>query len=214
MDATFEYSHRRFVPYFVIALGILVFVVVAVGIAQPLKGPRNVALRAAALHDEKLIIDAVKAYQKTYGKLPVDPDASGVLVFSRDNNVLLDVLRNRTGQNYGNALNPRNFDILQVPPSENQKNPRGGLQISTGVWYDPWGTPYHIAINIGHAAPITAKDIPNFYSDAGPLKDEVIVWSYGENGKLGGGAATNVGFSDEPGAPAKLFGSGDVVSWK
>lgn len=216
MDGPFELTQSKLVPWIVVGLGILVFVAVLIGLFEPLNGARAVAYKSTALHDEKLIVAAVKEYEAEYHKLPVDPDASGVIVFSKDNNVLLDVLRNRTGIRTGNSLNTRGFAILQVPPAPDQVHPKGGIQTSTGIWFDPWGVPYHIAINAGKDAEMNGKNrIPAFYSDVGALKKlDVIVWSYGENRKLGGAPAMKLGFLDKPGTPGKLSGSDDVVSWK
>ena len=216
MDGSFDSPQNKFIPWIIVGFGILVFVVVLIALFEPLNGPRNVAFRSTALHDEKLIVAAVKAYQTEYHTLPVDPNASGVIVFSRDNNLLFDALRNRTGTMVGNSLNPRGLAILRVPDARDQKNPKSGIQVSTGIWYDPWGSPYHVAMDVSLDGSLNEKNrIPGFYTDVGPLKNlEVIVWSYGENGKLGGGPASKFGFSDEKGSPGRLFGSGDVVSWK
>ena len=200
---------------FVIWLGFGIVLVLLLGMLIPSNGPRTVAFNIAAHNDEMQIVAAIKAYHTEYGRYPVNPGASGVAVFSKDNNLLFDVLRNRTGMLDGNALNPRNVVILEVPAVRDEKNPMGGLQKSTGVWYDPWGSPYHIAINLDKDAAFDGKtSIPNFYSDVGRLGSDIIAWSYGPNGKLGGGPALKLGFSNEPGAAGKLFGSGDIVSWK
>lgn len=216
MDRPFDFTQSRLVPWIVVGLGVLVFIAVLIALFEPLNGRRAVSYRSTALHDEKLIVAAVKAYEDEYHNLPVDPNASGVIVFSKDNNVLLDVLRNRTGTSWGNSLNPRGFTILQVPPAPDQEHPKGGIQTSTGIWFDPWGAPYHIAINAARDGVLNGKNrIPDFYSDVGALKNlDVIVWSCGEDRKLGGAAAVKMGFLDKPGAPGKLSGSDDVVSWK
>ena len=206
MDRPFDFTQSRFVSWIVVGLGILVFIAVLIGLFEPLNGARTMAYKSTALHDEKLILAAIKAYEAEYHTLPLAPDASGVVVFSKDNNVLFDVLRNRTGIRSGNSLNPRGFAILQVPPAPDQDHPRGGIQTSTGIWFDPWGTPYHIAINAGKDGGLNGENkIPDFYSDVGPLKNlDVIVWSYGENRRLGGDASVKLGILDKPGAPGEI----------
>jgi hypothetical protein len=209
-----EFGHKDRLATLVACVGILFVAVLMAGMFIPGKGPREAGLQSAAHHDEILIVSAVKAFYDEYQKYPVDPDASGVVVFSSDNNQLFDVLRNRTGTATGNALNPRGSEILQVPFAFNQKQPAGGIEKSTGVWYDPWGTPYHVAINLNNDGGMNGREIPGFYSDAGSFHHlNVIVWSYGPNGRLGGGPAMKAGLSSEPGTAGKLYGSGDIVSW-
>ena len=182
----------------------------------PGRGAQEASFKFFARSDERQIIAAIKAYYEEYGSFPVDPKASGVVVFSTNNNLLFDALRDCTGSNPGNALNPRDVTILRIPAAGNQNHPKFGLQTSTGVWYDPWGSPYCIAIDTDKRGGINGKEsIPNFYSDVGLVKGlDVIVWSYGKNGRPGGGPASKPGFTGETGTPGKLAGSEDIVSWK
>ena len=215
MNFSADISQKKILPGVVIALAFLVFVIIGIGLCEPLTKPRTMALKASAFHDEKLILAAIDAYHTVYGKYPVQPDTQGVVVFSKDNYRLFDVLRNRTGMVPGNTLNPQGLAILQVPLSGDEKNPKSGIQVSTGIWYDPWGSPYHVAINTNKKGGFDKADLPDFYSDPGSLYGvNVIVWSYGPNGRLGGGQALKLGFIDEAGAPGKLSDSDDVVSWK
>jgi len=172
--------------------------------------------KVQAVNDEKQIIGAISAYYTEYQKYPVDPATKpGDAVYSTDNNSLFDVLRNMTGTTIGNALNSRNVPFLQVPYASNQNSPKGGLQVSSGIWYDPWGSPYNVAIDGDYDGVLnsTASPLPNFYSDVGPLQMGAIAWSFGKNGLLGGGPAAAPAFSSESGTPGKQSGSGDVVSW-
>lgn len=216
MDTDSHLSLKGLVPSIIIGLGVLVFFPIFVGLVEPLDGARTMAFKSATRHDEKLIIEAIKAYHAEYHTFPVAPDAAGAVVFSKDNNLLFDVLRNRTGMNAGNSLNPSGFVILQVPAARDQEHPAGGIQASTGIWYDPWGSPYHVAIKVNSDGALNGKiRIPDFYSDVGALGNlDVIVWSYGENARLGGGPAIKSGFSSESGISGRLTGSGDVVSWQ
>jgi len=49
-----------------------------------------------------------------------------------------------------------------------------------------------------------------------PLYLGVILWSFGKNGKLGGGTAATPppAFTAEGGSANKFSGSGDVISWQ
>lgn len=205
----------RSLATYVGCFGIAAIFVVLICLLVPGRGAQEASFKFYARDDERHIIAAIKAYYNEYGAFPVDPKASGVVVFSRDNHLLFDVLRDRTGAKPGNALNPRDITILEVHSVANPSRPRLGLQASTGVWYDPWGSPYCIAIDTNKRGGIDGKAIPNFYSDVGLVKGlDVIVWSCGKNGTPGGGPAANANFSNETGTPGKLAGSEDVVSWK
>lgn len=165
--------------------------------------------------DEKQIVLAITNYFSEYNKYPVDSAAKpGDPVYSTDNNAVLDVLRNVTGSTIGNKMNARAVPYLSIRAASNQTAPRDGLQISTGVWFDPWGSPYNIAVDGNYDNQINSPSpLPNFYSDAGAFQLGAIVWAFGKNGQSGGGPAANSAFSSEPGTPGKFAGSGDVGSW-
>ena len=173
--------------------------------------------RLQARNDELQIISSINAYYTDYQKYPVDPAAKpGDAVYSTDNNKLFDVLRNITGTSPGNSLNSRGvFYLTGVSFVQDGNHPRNGIQASTGVWYDPWGSPYNVAVDGNYDNQLNSPSpLPNFYSDVGPLQLGVIAWSFGKNGQLGGGPAATSFFGSEGGTPGKLSGSGDVVSWK
>lgn len=198
-------------------LVVIAIIAILAGLLFPLLGVvMEHARKVAAVNDEKQIIGAINAYYTEYQKYPVDPAKKpGDAVYSTDNNLLFDVLRNMTGTTIGNTLNSRNIVFLQIPYASNQSSPRAGLQTSTGVWYDPWGSPYNVAIDGNYDGVLNApaSPLPNFYSDVGPLQLGAIAWSFGKNGQLGGGPAAAPAFSSESGTPGKQSGSGDVVSW-
>lgn len=195
---------------------VLLLILIAGLIPTDFGPPSSNARKVEAQNEETQIVAAVNAYFTEYQHYPIAPsNASGPVVFSTDNNVLLDVLLNRNATNNGNPLNPRGEVFLTVPFAKDQAHPKAGLQTSTGIWFDPWGSPYHIAIDASGEGELNGKfPIPGFYTDVGPIKARVIVWSYGKNGEPGGGPATKPGFSNEPGVAGKLHGSGDVVSWQ
>jgi prepilin-type N-terminal cleavage/methylation domain-containing protein len=171
--------------------------------------------KVQAINDETQILSAVNAYYTEYGKYPVDPATKpGDAVYSTDNNQLFDVLRNMTGTSIGNPLNTRGVVYLTVSYASNQKRPVAGVLASTGVWYDPWGSPYNVALDGNYDGQLNSPTpLPNFYSDTGPLQFGVIAWSFGKNGLLGGGPAASSNFGNESGTAGKQAGSGDVVSW-
>jgi hypothetical protein len=61
-----------------------------------------------------------------------------------------------------------------------------------------------------------SNQLTNPYADAPggtTLNLGVIAWSFGKNGRLGGGAAAS-GFTAESGTANNFSGSGDVISWQ
>ena len=197
-------------------LVVIAIIAVLIGLLLPvIAAVQEHTRKVQATGDEKQIVMAVTSYFSEYGKYPVDPATKpGDAVYSTDNNAILDVLRNMTGSAIGNKMNSRSVFYLNVPAASNQNAPRNGLQISTGVWFDPWGSPYNIAVDGNYDNQLNSPTpLPGFYSDVGPLQLGVIAWSFGKNGQLGGGPAANSAFSNEPGTPGAFLGSGDVHSW-
>jgi prepilin-type N-terminal cleavage/methylation domain-containing protein len=197
-------------------LVVIVIIAILAGLLIPaISAVREHLRKVQAVNDEKQIITAVSSYFSDYGKYPVDPVANpGDAVFSANNNLLFDVLRNVTGSAIGNSLNSRGVVYLSPSAAPDQTHPMGGLQVSTGVWYDPWGSPYNVAVDGNYDGLLNSPTpLPGFYSDVGPLQLGVIAWSFGRNGQLGGGPAGGAGFGSEGGTPGQLAGSGDVVSW-
>src|SRR5579862_2721911 len=139
--------------------------------------------KVQATSDEKMIVNAVTSFYTEYQKYPVDPvKKPGDAVYSTDNNELFDVLRNMTGSAIGNALNPRGVIYLSPHAAPNQNAPMDGIQTSTGVWFDPWGSPYNVAVDGNYDGQLNSPTpLPNFYTDVGPLQLGVIVWSFGKN---------------------------------
>jgi hypothetical protein len=72
---------------------------------------------------------------------------------------------------------------------------------SNGQFYDPWGTPYQVAIDGDYNNQITTNPYGN-NTGAGPspLPQGVIGWSLGKDQTLGNGGA--------------FTGSDDVISWQ
>ncbi len=104
--------------------------------------------KVRASSDEKQIVLGVTAYFNEYGKYPIDvAKYPGDVVYSTNNNELIDVLRNRTGTAIGNAMNPHGVIFLNPKAAPHQSQPTDGIELASGVWYDPWGSPYNIAVD-------------------------------------------------------------------
>ena len=218
MKASHSISRKAGLPGFTLIELLVVITIIAIlaGLLFPLlSAVKEHMRRVQAATEEKQIVTAVTAYFTEYGKYPVDPAAKpGDAVYSKDNNALFDVLRNVTGTAIGNSMNSRGIVYLIPANAPDQNHPMGGLQVSTGVWYDPWGSPYNVAVDGNYDGVLNSPTpLPNFYSDVGPLQLGAIAWSFGRNGLLGGGPASAPGFGNEGGTSGKYSGSGDVHSW-
>jgi prepilin-type N-terminal cleavage/methylation domain-containing protein len=194
------------------------------------------ARRTQAKNDVVQIVTAVNAFYTEYGRYPlvstITTDAfygtlptGGILpagcTNAGTNDVLLDVLRNNTtGSNAATVatLNPRQIVFISPGGAKNTTPPRGGIVVagtSLGQYFDPWGSPYAIEIDGGYD-----NLVSNPYSDSDgsagatpSLTQGLIAYSYGKNGKLGGGAAVGPGFSPESGTAGQFKGSSDILSW-
>ena len=220
---------------------VLIILILASLLFPAFSAVRESARKVSARNDEMMIVSSIKNYFVEYQKYPVDPaksgtndsyfsagtppswtGATGQPVLIGTNDILFDVLRNNTG-NTANAtivasLNPRGVIFMDVPGVKNPSQPISGVIPNTasgakiGAWYDAWGSQYNVLMNSSYS-----NSIPNPYTDSpggAPLSTTVIVWAFGKNGALGGGAPpANTSFSSEPGTSGNLKGSGDVASW-
>jgi hypothetical protein len=136
-------------------------------------------------------LSAVNAYYTDYGKYPVVVDDTPIA----DNSDLFYTLRaiNMGTANLNDAANPRKIVFIS-PRVLGTTSARSGIG-SDGQYYDPWGTPYRIAIDGNYD-----NQIANPYPDAGPnpLNFGVIGWSYGQDRTQ----------------EASFTGSDDVISWQ
>jgi len=187
------------------------------------------ARRTQAKNDVIQIATAVNAFYTEYGRYPVvstiTTDAfygtlptgvplPGGCTNAGTNNVLLNVLRNITTDPNAVALNPRQIVFLSPGGAKNTTPPRGGIATADNCYYDPWGSQYAVLIDSNYDNTLT-----NPYSDtdgsAGttPLRFGVVAYSYGKNGRPGGGAAVSSSFTPESGTAGTFKGSSDILSW-
>lgn len=184
------------------------------------------ARKTQAKNDVTQIATAVNAFYTEYGRYPVTiTDSTKDAFFGTgavpagsvnylNNVVLFNVLRNITSDPNAAALNPRQIVFLSPGGAKNTNPPRAGIAVADSCYYDPWGSQYAIVIDTNYDNTIT-----NPYADvdgsAGttPVRQGVIAYSFGKNGRLGGGAKLNASFTDESGAAGTFKGSSDVLSW-
>lgn len=176
----------------------LVISAVLAGLFFPAVNPCNPQSRSAwARTDAAAIVAAVKAYNTEYGKYP-GLDHKGPFSDAESNAFLLRILRG-----IDTTRNPRR--ILFFSGKTATKSPevgtryRGGFHPETGVFLDPWGNPYRIAIDSDYDNQITSP----YPDDSPPIQVGVIVWSLGKDGKQG-----------SPANPHTCKGSDDVTSWQ
>src|ERR1700677_72257 len=193
-------------------LVVIAIIAILIGLLFPaFTAVREQSRKVVAHNDETQIQTAIKAYFVEYQKYPVltasvsndayfgaataAPTGSTVI---GTNDVLFDVLRNNTANTTNSTtvgtLNPRGIVFLDVPYTKNPTAPSSGIVPNTstgtapkGAWYDPWGSQYNILMDANYD-----NTLANPYTDTPggtPLTTGVIVWSYGKNGALGGGAA-------------------------
>jgi prepilin-type N-terminal cleavage/methylation domain-containing protein len=207
---------------------ILIIATLAALILTAASGVLDRAKRTQAKNDLTQIVTAVNAFYTEYGKYPVTVTSSTTDAFFGtgttlagctsygNNDALFNVLRSYTGGSDSanvTALNPRQIVFISPKVSPNS---RSGIA-ADNRYYDPWGTQYAVALDttydnkLGTANPYTDSD---FSAGPSPLQVGAIAYSYGRNGRLGGGAAVGPGFSSESGTAGKFKGSSDILSWQ
>ena len=172
------------------------------------------ARKTQAANEEQQIVTAVNSFYTEYGKYPLVTADTIITGTSAPSNADLFyslravALGANAPVNGIPAVNPRAIVFIQPPISSGRK---GGVNTTTGIWYDPFGSPYNVMIDGTYDNQLT-----NPYTDAPggtTLYLGVIVWSFGKNGRLGGGAPA-AGFTTENGTANNFTNSSDVISWQ
>ena len=173
------------------------------------------ARKTQAANEEQQIITAVNGYYTDYGRYPLASGAdftftgtTAGITSGSSNAALFDVLRNNinpTGPNFATVTSSNPRAIVFIQPPFSKAGTKGGVNSTTGIWWDPFGSPYNVKIDGDYNNQLT-----NPYADAPggtTLYLGVIVWSFGKNLALGGGGA-------ESGSANNFNNSGDVISWQ
>jgi len=184
------------------------------------------ARKAQAKNDVTQIVTAVNAFYTEYGKYPVPAATTTDAFFGTGtapagstavgtNDVLFNALRGLDA-----ATNPRAIVFLSPNTARNTTPPKGGISQSVGTvgqYMDVWGSPYAIVIDSDYNNQIgTANPYSDTDGSAGPspLQLGAIAYSYGKNGKLGGGPAASSAFVSESGTAGQFKSSSDILSWQ
>jgi prepilin-type N-terminal cleavage/methylation domain-containing protein len=187
-------------------LVVIAIIAILIGLLFPaFSAVQNQAKRTQAKNDLTQIVTAVNAYYTEYGKYPVVVDDTPI---TTDNSDLFYTLRaiDAGTANAGNAANPRKIVFISPPYVKDPANPRSGIGTTTGAgqYYDPWGTPYRIAIDGTYDNQITPNPYTaNTGAGPSPLNIGVIGWSAGKDGQAPDNGGTQT-FTD----------SDDVISWQ
>ena len=213
---------------------VIAVIAILIGIAYPaFTSVMERARKTQAKNDLTQIVTAVNGYYTEYGKYPLTTGtdvtftgATAGTTSGSSNAALIDVLRDNTTSAVNAATvttwNPRGIVFIQPPLAKDQTGPKSGIKNSTGIWYDPWGSPYNVAIDGNYNNVVVAPtytDLATTYTTAAAPNADVgvpvgvISWAFGKNGVLGGGAPA-AGFTNEPGTAGNFSGSGDVISWQ
>ena len=180
-------------------LVVIAIIAILIGLLFPaFQAVQNQAKQTQAKNDLTQIVNAVNAYYTEYGKYPVSTADDTPII---PNSTLFDVLRNMTGANPGNTSNPRAIVFISPPYVKNTASPRAGIQstgTNIGIYYDPWGTPYQVAVDTSYDNQMTNPYTADTGAGPATLGQGVIAWSLGKDATQG----TNFNVSD------------DVLSWQ
>lgn len=206
---------------------VISIIIILLGLLFPaFRGVQEQATKAQAKNDLTQIVTAATAFYAEYGRYPVTATTAPNDAFFGTgtaptgtssvgtNELLFDVLRNNTGGANTATLNPRQVVFFSPPNVKNTAQPRSGIG-SDSRYYDPWGSPYNVVIDTNYDSQITNNPYTDTASAGGaPIRVGVIAYSFGKNGKLGGGTRASTSFADESGSAGNYKDSGDVISWQ
>jgi prepilin-type N-terminal cleavage/methylation domain-containing protein len=188
-------------------LVVIAIIAILIGLLFPaFRAVQNQAKQTQAKNDLTQIVNAVNAFYTDYGKYPISAatDAAGTFGPTGQTNTN-DALFNELRALASSTLNTRKIVFISPPDAKDQNNPRSGIKVSNGQWYDPWGTGYYIWIDGNYdntiANPYTANAgaTPN-------LSIGVIAWSLGVDGSGATAAAS--------GDKSTGNFADDVISWQ
>jgi prepilin-type N-terminal cleavage/methylation domain-containing protein len=187
-------------------LVVIAIIAILIGLLFPaFRAVQDQAKRTQAKNDLTQIVNAVNAYYTDYGKYPLATADTTYGPAGTPNNTLFDVLRAVDAAN-----NPRQIVFISPFYVKDPANPRSGIGTPTGTgpgqYYDPWGTPYRVAIDGNYDNSLTNPYGNNNGAGPSPLPQGMIAWSLGKDQALG---------STPPAGGNGIFtNSDDVISWQ
>jgi prepilin-type N-terminal cleavage/methylation domain-containing protein len=208
--APMQKTPRRSAAFTLIELLVVIAIIaILIGLLFPaFRAVQDQAKKTQAKNDLTQIVNAVNAYYTDYGKYPLAAaDTTFGPAGSLNDDLFFTLRAVANGANAGNVANPRVIVFISPPYVKDPANPRSGIGTPTGTgpgqYYDPWGTPYRVAIDGNYD-----NQLANPYTQdtgAGPatLNVGVIAWSAGKDQK-----------APDNGGPADFNASDDVISWQ
>ena len=213
-------------------LVVITIIVILMGLLFPaFRGVQDQAKKTQAKNDLAQIVTAVNAFYTEYGKYPIDTSGGGPpqdQMYSPNNNVLIDVLRNETASP-NNAtlvatLNPRQIAFITPSFVKEPSNPRSGIasqataingvSVQVGDYVDPWGTPYVVALDGDYSGLVQVGTALNYddltYSHDPPPGGATAV----QGGVIGGSYGRDQTKATKTPASSHFKGSDDVISWQ
>jgi len=224
-------------------LTVIAIIAILMGLLLPaLNAAKNAAKKAQAKNDLTQFVSAVKNFYTEYGAYPIDPAAEAGTpkdieygyTGETHNQDIVNVLRADTNSadtlTSGStpiSVNTREVVYLDVPLVKDNTSPKSGLSTAStqgsyqngkgGDWYDPWGSPYIIAIDgnyDGYVQPTTNGVLLQYtdlnyvtYTGAGGSGGNAV-----QSGAIAGSFGADR--SQGSGGNKKFQGSDDVLSWQ
>ena len=183
-------------------LVVITIIIILMGLLFPaFRGVQDQAKKTQAKNDLTQIVTAANAFYTEYGRYPTTAttDAAAKYGASTTNDAVFNELRG-----ISTTLNPRQIVFISPPDVKDGANPRSGIGTTTktGQFFDPWGAPYNLQIDADYDNEIDNPYSANSGAGAAKIRQGVIAWSFGSDGK-GGSGAKNTGDAAD-----------DVISWQ
>lgn len=155
-------------------LVVISIIAILASLAFPaVQGAMNSGKKAQARNDVSQIVSAIKSYQAEYGRLPTTVVASNNAAEYSSGwfNDISPIIKVLTAND--DTMNPRKIVFLEPKVTKNKK---GGIDMDDYKFYDPWGTPYRVKMDVSYDNKIEYNNAgtPNVFSTA-------IAISYGPN---------------------------------
>jgi prepilin-type N-terminal cleavage/methylation domain-containing protein len=191
-------------------LVVIAIIAILIGLLFPaFRAVQDQAKRTQAKNDLTQIVTAVNAYYTEYGKYPLVAADTIYGPGGTSNDLLFNELRATAAA----TQNPRKIVFISPPDVKDPANPRSGIGTAAatiGQYFDPWGTPYNVAIDGNYD-----NQIANAYTDGSAGGDPnatpayalhigVIAWSLGKDQTIGTRTPPSASFTN----------SDDVISWQ
>jgi type II secretory pathway pseudopilin PulG len=187
-------------------LVVITIIIVLMALLFPaFRGAQDQVKRTQAKNDLTQIVTAVNAFYTEYGRYPVLSTIGANGTYDATNNdQLFNVLRGTANAGEQLGLNPRQIAFITPPVAKDPNAPRSGIGQNNGKYYDPWGTPYQVRLDVNYSNWVQTSPPYTNAPTGGGVNTGVLAWSYGKDGKLGANGAGD----------ATASGFDDVLSWQ